>query len=68
MIVIQQTPVHCAVISVCPVCLEALLEWGGDLYQRDKDGKSPIDYMTSNSPLSFRLTIKKYCGKITNSL
>ncbi|XP_065896958.1 leucine-rich repeat serine/threonine-protein kinase 1-like isoform X2 [Dysidea avara] len=57
-----QTPVHHAVMNVSPLCLQTLLEWGGDLYQQDKDGKSPMDYMTNSSPLSFRLTIKQYCG------
>ena len=63
--IIQQTPVHHAVMNVSPLCLQTLLEWGGDLYQQDKDGKSPMDYMTNSSPLSFRLTIKQYCGKVT---
>ena len=31
--------------------MQALLEWGGDLYQQDKDGSSPLDYMSTGSPL-----------------
>jgi len=32
--------------------LQALLEWGGDLYQLDKDGSSPLDYVSAGSPLA----------------
>jgi len=62
---IQQTPIHFAVMNLSTSCLQALLEWGGDLYQRDKDGKSPMDCMTTSSPLSFGLTIQQYSGKVT---
>ena len=46
-----------------PLCLQVLLGWDGDLYQQDKDGKWSLDYMTSNSLLSFWLTLQQNYGK-----
>ena len=55
-----QTPVHYAVIHNSLECLDSLLEWGGDLYQRDKSGKSPLDYFTNAFPLTTMNALKKY--------
>ena len=44
-----------------PKCLKALLEWGGDLCQQDKDGRSPLDYATDSSPLT---VITQQYGKV----
>ena len=44
-----------------PKCLKALLEWGGDLCQQDKDGRSPLDYATDSSPLTL---ITQQYGKV----
>ena len=64
-----QTPVHYAVIHNSPACLETLLEWGGDLFQRDEHGKSPLDYFTCAFSSTVKDTLKKYsAGKIIRRL
>ena len=46
-------------------CLDSLLEWGGDLFQRDKSGKSPLDYFTGTISSTIMNTLKKYsAGKM----
>ena len=46
-------------------CLDSLLEWGGDLYQRDKSGKSPLDYFIGTISSTIMNTLKKYsAGKM----
>ena len=64
-----QTPVHYAVIHNSPACLETLLEWGGDLYQRDESGKSPLDYFTCSFLSTIIDTLKQYsAGKVIRNI
>ena len=50
------------------MCLATLLEWGGDLYQRDKSGKSPLDYCSSAFPSTIMDTLKNYLAGSKNIL
>ena len=50
-------------------CLDSLLEWGGDLYQRDKSEKSPLDYFIGTIPSTIMNTLKKYsAGKMISEI
>ena len=61
-----QTPLHYAVIHNSPACLHSLLEWGGDLYQKDKSGKSPLDYFTRRYSSIIMDSLKKYSAGKSN--
>ena len=63
-----QTPVHCACELVsngdkCRVILELLLRHGGDLYQRDNAGVTPINLLQWNSPTLYTTIVRDFCSK-----
>ena len=63
-----QTPIHCACELIsegdkCRVILELLLRHGGDLYQRDNAGVTPINLLQWNNATLYATIVQGFCSK-----
>ena len=63
-----QTPVHCACELVSngnkyQEILKLLLQHGGDLYQKDNAGASPLNLLQLNSASLYTTVVQDFCSK-----